>query len=70
MTYAKAWPYYSKKNEQIVLDLNMKNIRKILEKTAECDPYEFAKVNTIALVWQLLSSILTTNSEICLNTTF
>ena len=44
----------------------MKNIHKILEKTAECEPYEFAKVNTIALV----SSILITNSEICLNTTF
>ena len=78
MTYAKEWPYYSKKNEQIhimtlsyysisqyflrqtVLDRNMKNIHKILEKAAECEPYEFAKVNTIALIWQLLSSILIT----------
>ena len=68
MTYAKEWPYYSKKNEQIhimtlsyysisqyflrqtVLDRNMKNIHKILEKAAECEPYEFAKVNTIALI--------------------
>ena len=40
------------------------------EKTAECEPYEFAKVNTIALVWQPLLSILITNSEIRLNTTF
>ena len=36
----------------------MKNIHKILEKAAECEPYEFAKVNTIALIWQLLSSML------------
>ena len=35
---------------QTVLDLNMKNIHGILEKTAECKPYEFVKVNTIALI--------------------
>ena len=68
MTYAKEWPYYSKKNEQIhimtlsytgisqqflrqaVLDRNMKNIHRILKETAECEPYEFAKVNTVALI--------------------
>ena len=55
---------------QTVLDRNMKNIHRILKKTAECEPYEFYKVNTIALIWQLLSSILIINSEICLNTTF
>ena len=78
MTYAKEWPYYSKKNEQIHITTlsyyssksiffkagcvrsNMKNNHRILEKTAECEPYEFAKVNTIALIWQLLSSILIT----------
>ena len=38
----------------------MKNILRILEKTAECETYEFAKVTTIALIWQLLSSILIT----------
>ena len=38
----------------------MKNIHRILKKTADCEPYEFAKVNTIALIWQLLSSILIT----------
>ena len=41
-----------------MLDRNMKNIHRILEKTAECEQYEFAKENTIALIWQLLSSIL------------
>ena len=39
---------------------NTKNIQKILEKTAECEPYEFAKVNKIAFIWKLLSSILIT----------
>ena len=43
-----------------MLDRNMKNIHRILEKTAECEPYEFAKVNTIARIWQLFSSILIT----------
>ena len=38
----------------------MKNIHRILEKTAEYEPYEFAKVNAVALIWQLLSSILIT----------
>ena len=45
--------YYSNKAiflRQTVLDQNMKNIHRILEKTAECEPYEFAKVNTIALI--------------------
>ena len=42
----------------------MKNINRILEKTVDCKPYEFAKINTIALIWQLLSAILITNSEI------
>ena len=78
MTYAKEWPYYSKKNEQIhIMTLsyywnksifskadcvrsNTKNIHKILEKTAECEPYQFAKVNKIAFIWKLLSSILIT----------
>ena len=41
-------------------DRNVKNIHRILEKTAECKPYEFAKVSTVALIWQLLSSILIT----------
>ena len=36
----------------------MKNTHRILKKTAECKPYEFAKANTIALIWQLVSSIL------------
>ena len=78
MTYAKEWPYYGIRNEQIhimtlgyysnksiflwqtLLDRNMKNIDRILEKTAECEPYKFSKVNTIALIWHLLSSILIT----------
>ena len=38
----------------------MKNIHRILERTVEYEPYEFAKVNTVALIWQLLSSILIT----------
>ena len=51
----------------------MKNIHRIFEKTAEYEPYEFAKENTV--IWQLLSSILKfflplLNAEICLNTTF
>ena len=46
---------------QTVLDRNMKNIHKILKKTAECEPY--AKVNKIALIWRLFLSILITNSE-------
>ena len=29
---------------------NTKNIHKILEKTAECEPCEFAKVNKIAFI--------------------
>ena len=41
-------------------DRNVENIHRILEKTAECKPYEFAKVSTVALIWQLLSSILIT----------
>ena len=47
-----ALSYYSSKPNflrQIVLDRNMKNNHKILEKTSECEPYEFAKVNTISL---------------------
>ena len=36
----------------------MKNIQRILEKTAEYEAYEFAKVNAVALIWQILSSIL------------
>ena len=45
-----------------MLDPNMKNIYRILEKTAEREPYEFGntKGNTIALIWQVLSSILIT----------
>ena len=43
-----------------MLDRNVKNICKILKKTAECEPYEFATVNTIALILQLFSSILIT----------
>ena len=35
---------------QTVLDRNMKNIHKILKKTADCEPYEIAKVSTIALI--------------------
>ena len=45
--------YYSSKSiflRQTVLDRNMINIHRILEKTAECEPYDFAKVNTIALI--------------------
>ena len=45
--------FYSNKSnilKQTGLDRNMKNIHRILEKTAECEPYEFAKVNTIALI--------------------
>ena len=45
--------YYSNKSiflRQTMLDRNVKNICKILEKTAECEPYEFATVNTIALI--------------------
>ena len=45
---------------QTVLGRNMKNIHCILEKNAECEPYEFPKVNTIALIWQLLSSTFIT----------
>ena len=41
-------------------DRNMKNIHWILEKTGQCEPYAFAKANTIALIWQLLSSIFIT----------
>ena len=69
MTYAKEWPYYSKKNGQIrIMTLSYysnksisfkadcvrlkheKKNRRILKKTAECEPYEFAKANTIALI--------------------
>ena len=66
MTYAKDWPYYSKKNEQIhIMTLSYYSNKSIFfkancvrskhekdsqEKTAECEPYEFAKVNTIALI--------------------
>ena len=38
----------------------MKNNRRIFEKTDEYEPYEFAKANTVALTWQLLSPILIT----------
>ena len=44
----------------------MKNNRRIFEKTAEYEPYEFTKVNTVALTWQLLSSILITKLCLCL----
>ena len=52
MTYAKEWPYYSKKNKQIhIVTLNYysnvrskhENIHKILEKTADCEPYELPR---------------------------
>ena len=55
--------YYLKSQyflKQSVLDRNMKNIHRILKKTAECEPYEFAKVKTVALIWQLLLFILIT----------
>ena len=55
----------------------MNNIHRIYEKSAEYEPNELAKVNTVALIWQLLSAILITkfflpllNAEICLNTRF
>ena len=89
MTYAKEWPYYSKKkNEQIhIMTLSYYSSKSIFFKagcvrskhekqsqnsreTAKCEPYEFAQVNTISLVWQLLSSILISDSEKCLNTMF
>ena len=38
----------------------MKNIHRIFENTAEYKPYKFAKVNTVALISQLLPSILIT----------
>ena len=38
----------------------MKNIHRIFENTAEYKPYKFAKGNTVALIWQLLPSILIT----------
>ena len=48
----------------------MKKIHRILEKTAVYKPYEFAKVNTAALIWQLLSSILITKFCLCLMLTY
>ena len=79
MTYAKEWPYCSKKKwhsaitrisqyflRQTMLNRNMKNIHKILEKTAECEPYEFAK----HLFDSCFHPFWWQNSEICSNTTF
>ena len=43
--------YYSNKSIFLKADCvrsKHENIHRILEKTAECEPYEFAKVNTIA----------------------
>ena len=39
----------------------MKTIHRIFKKTAEYKSYKFAKVDTVVLFWQLLSSILITN---------
>ena len=35
----------------------MKNIHTIFEKTAEYEPYAFAKVNTVLIIWQPLPLI-------------
>ena len=51
----------------------MKNTHIIFEKTAEYEPYDFAKVNTVALIWQLFFEykvLPLLKADICLNTTF
>ena len=54
------------KNNEKYSKSKMKNIHILFEKPAEYKPYEFAKVNGVALFWQLLSSILITNFSLML----